>query len=57
MEWRGQAVRGDEFSMGHVDFEVPLEQAGRYVHFDMKEFTLSMCRVRSYKGWVGTLST
>lgn len=34
-----QVVRGDEFSMGHVDFVVPLSQAGRYVQFDMKEFT------------------
>lgn len=42
VEWGGQAVRGDEFSMGHADFEVLLTQAGRYVQFDMKEFTLSM---------------
>lgn len=32
-------MKGDEFIMGHVDFEVPLEQADRYIQIDKEEFT------------------
>lgn len=35
----GQVVRGDELSMGHVDPEVLLSQAGGYVQFDREEYS------------------
>lgn len=34
-----QIVRGDEFSVGHIDPEVLLSQAGGNVQFDGEEFT------------------
>lgn len=51
---KGQVVRGDEFSMGHVDFEVPFHRQVGMSRLWCKSLPKGTCRIRSYEGCIGT---